>query len=333
MSKHRFDTLSAEQRENVRSALVAAFGSDSVGTVTPIAGGASTASTFRLEVRGRRYLLRVEGEPSPLRNPHQYLSMRIAAEAGIAPDIHYIDAAARIAVLDFVEQQPLKTYPGGPRALAQALGELFSRVQATPAFPYFVNYPDIVARLFAHVRRTGLFATGLLDAHVERLKLIRKAYDEGSTSLVSSHNDSIPSNILFDGARLWLIDWESAYRNDPLVDVAIVLDSFAILPGLEDVLLRAWFGRAPDDALRARLELIRALTRLYYAGVLLSASAAASRVTPDTDLSAPTLQQFRLAICEGRLTPGAPETKHILGKMFLASFFSGVRPPGFDAAV
>jgi hypothetical protein len=128
MSKHRFDTLSAEQRENVRSALVAAFGSDSVGTVTPIAGGASTVSTFRLEVRGRRYLLRVEGEPSPLRNPHQYVSMRIAAEAGIAPDIHYIDEAARIAVLDFVEQQPLKTYPGGPRALAQALGELFSRV-------------------------------------------------------------------------------------------------------------------------------------------------------------------------------------------------------------
>jgi hypothetical protein len=27
--------------------------------------------------------------------------------------------------------------------------------------------------------------------------------------------------------------------------------------------------------------------------------------------------------------PGALETKHILGKMFLASFFSGVAPPGF----
>jgi hypothetical protein len=105
------------------------------------------------------------------------------------------------------------------------------------------------------------------------------------------------------------------------------------LPELEDVLLRAWFGRAPDSVLRVRLELIHALTRLYYAGVLLSASAAASWVTGATDLSAPTVPEFRLAIREGRLTPGAPETKHILGKMFLASFFSGVRPPGFDAAV
>jgi hypothetical protein len=134
MIKNCFDTLSAEQRENVRSALVAAFGSDSVGAVTPVAGGITTASTFRLEARGRHYLLRVEGEPSPLRNPHQYVSMRIATEAGIAPAIHYIDEA-RIVMIDFVERQPLKTYPGGPRALAQALGELFARVQATPGLP------------------------------------------------------------------------------------------------------------------------------------------------------------------------------------------------------
>jgi aminoglycoside phosphotransferase (APT) family kinase protein len=332
MGKDHFDTIPAAHRDTVRSALAAAFGRAPIGAVTPVTGGTTTASTFRLDARGRHHLLRVEGEPSPLRNPHQYVSMRIAAEAGIAPAIHYIDEAARVAVIGFIEQQPLNTYPGGPRVLAQALGELFSRVQATPAFPYFVNYPDIVARLFAHVRRTGLFATGLLDAHVERLELLHKAYDAGSTRLVSSHNDSIP-NILYDGERLWLIDWESAYRNDPLVDVAIVLDSFAILPELEDVLLRAWFGRAPDEALRARLELIRALTRLYYAGVLLSASAAASWVTGATDLLAPTLQQFRLAIQEGLIKPGATEIKHILGKMFLASFFSGVAPPGFDDAV
>jgi aminoglycoside phosphotransferase (APT) family kinase protein len=331
MSKHPFDALSAEQRENVHSALVATFGSDSVDAVTPVKGGMTTASTFRLEARDRAYLLRVEGEPSPLRNPHQYVSMRIATEAGIAPEIHYLDEAARIVVIDFVEQQPLKTYPGGPRALAQALGELFSRVQATPVFPYYVNYADIVARLFAHVRRTGLFAAGLLDAHVERLERLREAYDAGATRLVSSHNDPVPGNILFDGTRLWLIDWESACRNDPLVDAAIVLDHSARSQELEDLLLTAWFGRAPDEALLARLAPIRALTRLYYAGVLLSASAAASWVTDDTDLSAPTSQQFRLAIDEGRLKRGATETQHVLGKMFLASFFSGVAPPALVA--
>jgi aminoglycoside phosphotransferase (APT) family kinase protein len=333
MSKDRFDAFSTALGESVRSALVAAFGSAPIGAVRAITGGASGASTYRVDVGDRRCLIRVEGPASPLRNPHQYVSMRIAAEAGIAPKIHHIDEAGRIAVMDFIEQRPLQVYPGGPRALAQALGELLGRLQATPAFPQFVDYPDIVARLFAHVRRTGLFASGLLDAHVERLECIREAYASGSARLVSNHNDPNPRNILFDGERLWLIDWESAYRNDPLVDVAIVLDSLAPSPDLEDVLLRAWLGRPPDEALLARLELIRALTRLYYAGVFLSASAAASRPMPDTDLLAPTVPEFRHAIRQGRLKPGATETKHVLGKMFLASFFSGVAAPGFDAAV
>jgi len=259
--------------------------------------------------------------------------MRIAAEAGIAPRIHYVDEAARIAVTDFVDEQPLEAYPGGPRALAQGLGEMLGRVQATPPFPRFVDYPDIVARLWAHVCRTGLFAPGLLDACTEHLVRIRERYVWDPAKSVSSHNDPVPRNILFDGEHLWLIDWESAYRNDPLVDVAIVLDNLAPSPELAGVLLQAWLGRAPDETLRARLALVRALARLYYAGVLLSASATAPRAAPDGDLSAPTLPELQLAIRAGRLKPGTPETKHILGKMFLASFLSGVAPPGLGEAV
>jgi aminoglycoside phosphotransferase (APT) family kinase protein len=333
MSHDPFGAVSDSHRETARAALVGAFGSVPVNAITPLSGGISSASVFQVDVGGRRYLLRLEGQPSPLRNPHQYLSMGIASKAGIAPKIHYIDEAARVAVIDFIEQRPLAAYPGGPRALAHALGALLARVQATPVFPSFVNYPDIVARLFAHVRRTGLFAAGLLDAHVERLVLITEAYNAGTTKLVSSHNDPVPNNILFDGERLWLIDWESAYRNDPLIDVAIILDNLARSPELEEVLLQAWLGCKPDEALRARLDLVRALTRLYYAGVLLSASAAASWIAGDTDLSVPTVAEFERAIRAGRLKLGTIETAHMMGKMFLASFFSGVAPPGLGGAV
>jgi aminoglycoside phosphotransferase (APT) family kinase protein len=333
MIEDHFSALPDANRETARSALSAVFGSVPTSAITPVAGGATSASVFRVEAGGRRYLLRIEGQPSPLRNPNQYRSMRIAAEAGIAPGIHYVDETARVAVIDFIEQRPLQAYPGGPRALAQALGVLLARVQATSVFPAFVNYPDIVTRLFAHVRRTGVFAAGTLDAHVERLERLGKAYDAGTTRLVSSHNDPVPNNILFDGERLWLIDWESAYRNDPLVDVAIVLDALARSRELEGALLQGWLGRAPDEGLLARLQSVRALTRLYYAGVLLSASAAAGWMTGDTDLSVPTVAGFQQALRAGRLTPGTPETKHILGKMFLASFLSGAATPGFDAAV
>ena len=97
--------------------------------------------------------------------------------------------------------------------------------------------------------------------------------------------------------------------------------------------MKAWLGRAPADGLYTRLALVRALTRLYYAGVLLSASMAFSGALADCNLSAPTLREFQHGICHGRFKLGSPETKHILGKMYLASFFTGVAPPGLDAAV
>jgi len=308
---------------DVSKTLAAVFGSAPIGAVTPISGGASGASIFRVEVDGRHCLLRIEGPPSPLRNPHQYVSLRIAAEAGIAPRLLYVDEANGIVVTDFIEQRPLSAYPGGPRALAEALGVLLARLQAAPVFPYFVDYPDIVARLFAHVRRTSLFAAGLLDAHTERLERIRETLAWDRSTLVSSHNDLNARNILFDGERLWLIDWESAYRNDPLVDAAILLDNLAPSPELEAALLRAWLGRAPDDALRARLVPICALTRLYYAGVLLSASATVPRTEPDADLAAPACDEFLAAMRDGSIKPGTLEAVHTLGKIYLASFLSG----------
>ncbi|WP_428490071.1 phosphotransferase [Rhodopila sp.] len=317
----------------VRRALIAAFGSARADAVGPVAGGASGALPYRVEIGERRYLVRLEGPASPLRNPHQYVSMRIAAEAGIAPRLYYADAAEGVAVMDFIEQRSLHAYPGGRRALLRALGEMLGRVQATQRFPRFVEYPDIVARLWAHVGRTGLFAPGVLDPYTDRLVRIRETYAWDLARSVSSHNDLVPRNILFDGERLWLIDWESAYCNDPAVDAAIVLDNFAALPELDCVLLQAWLGRAPDEALRARLALVRKLTRLYYAGVLLSAAAASSGAVADSDLSVPTPAAFQRAIRDGRVMPGAAETKRILGKMYLASFLMGGVPPGLDAAV
>jgi aminoglycoside phosphotransferase (APT) family kinase protein len=333
MPNSHFDALPEAQRSAARAALSHVLGPVPLDAVSPVSGGATAAAIFRLDAGGRRYLLRIEGPASPLRNPHQYVSLQLASEAGIAPKLHYADAATRVAVIDFVEQQPLHRFPGGAGALAQALGELLNGLQTVPVFPYFVDYPDIVTRLWTHVCRTSLFAPGVLDRASERLSRIRKAYDWDRDQSVSSHNDSIPSNILFDGTRLWMIDWESAYRNDPLVDIAIVSDNLARTPELEEALLRAWLGHAPDAALRARLKLVRALTRLYYAGVLFSASATAPRPAPDTDITALSLAAFGAAVGSGRLKSGTAETKHVLGKMFLASFLDGRATPGFGAAV
>jgi aminoglycoside phosphotransferase (APT) family kinase protein len=328
MDHDPFAALPAAQRDTARSAVKTVLGVAATATVVPLTGGVSGAFVFLIEASGGRYVLRIEGPESPLRNPHQYCSMRVAATAGIAPRLHYLDADDRVVISDFIEDRPLETYPGGLKGLARSVGKMLKELQDLPLFPRFVDYPDIVERLWTHVCKTGLFAEGLLDAASERLAEIRTAYALQAENHVSSHNDFLPRNVLFDGRRLWLIDWENGYRNDPLVDLGTALDNFAPSPELEEVLLLAWAGHEPDHLLRNRLELVRALTRLFYTGVLFSASALSPRATPDRSLSAPTNEEFERAIRGGRLLPGTSETTHVLGKMFLNSFLTGAMPPG-----
>jgi phosphotransferase family enzyme len=332
MNQNLLEIIPADRREIAASAISAAFGSR-LTALQPVYGGASGALLYRIEAAGQSYLLRMETRRSPLRNPHQYACMQIAADAGIAPPLHYVDDATGISIMDFISPRPLREYPGGPVQLTQDLGGLVRKLQATSPFPELHNYLAILSRLLGYVRNSGLFAAGLLDPHAAGFERIREVYRWDPSALVSSHNDPNPRNIIFDGERLWLVDWETAYRNDPLTDVAIVAENFAATPELENALLEAWMGHAPDRALRARFTLMRVLTRLYYAGLMLSISAAAPRSDPDTDLSAPTPEEFHAEVADGRVKAGAPETMYTLGKMLLAGFLTGLSAPSFEEAV
>lgn len=324
----------SERREPAKSALRAAFGSKLEVMLRPLGGGASDASLFRCDVSGKAYVLRLEGPRTPYTNPHRFTCMRIAAEAGIAPALRHVDAEAGVAIMDYLPAQPLASYPGGPPQLAAALGRLATRLQETTCFPALHDYPALLERMLSAMAGPTYFAEGLLAPHRQVFDSIRDAYPWNRSVPVSAHNDPNPHNVIFDGARLWLIDWDAAFRNDPLADIAILADNFAQGPALENALLEAWLGRRADDELRARLLLMRLLTRLYYAGLFLAfGHARAPRNQPDADLAAPTPAEFAAGVAEGRFQAGEPGTMWTLGKMVLASFLRGSRDPGFEAAL
>jgi aminoglycoside phosphotransferase (APT) family kinase protein len=329
-----FDSLPADRREIARAALSSAFGSASLTALRPVAGGATAALIYRIEVGGRPYLLRLEPPLDDKADRERaYLCMQAAAEAGVAPALHYSDPSAGVAIMDFVVAHSLFDYPGGPARRALDLGRLLARLQATPAFPARADdHLAVLANWFDRLLSSGRFAHGLLDRHREGFERIRAAYPWDGGTLVSSHNDLHPDNILFDGERPWLIDWDTACRNDPLVDVAIVANYQAASPEMEDVLLQAWLGRVPDRLLRARFLLMRHLGRLFYACAS-SLTGTARPAAPDDDLTALTPTEFRAAVVAGRIVLGTPEAQRLGGKVALRTFLDGSATPQFEEAL
>jgi hypothetical protein len=317
------DRFPENLHDAVRVALSSAFGSAPVEDHQPMLGGASGALALRITVKGRDYVLRVEARRSPLRNPHQYTCMRIASEAGIAPALHYTDAEAGIAIIDHVVARPIQA------ASAHELAALVAKLHATNLFPAVGDYRNLIRRMLAHVQ-SG-FAAGLLDSHRENFERIVVACPWDPATHVSSHNDPNPRNVLFDGQRLWLIDWETAYRNDPMTDVAILAENHAPSPDQATKLLHDYLGRAARPAELARLRLMRQMVRLYYAGLLLAP--AVNPASPMDSLAAPSAEEFRASIADGTTSPVSRETLTIIGKMCLANFMAECRTPGFEESL
>lgn len=317
------------RHDAAREALRAVFGKRPLGDLSPISGGVSGALIFRLQVQDRRYVLRIEPERVAVRDRERgFAGMAAAAAEGAAPRVHHADPVAGVAIMDFVSAQPLATYPGGAVELARELGALIAKVQAAPSFPGAGDYRVGIGDLLAGLENSPLLMPGELEPHAEGLALIRAALPWDASSLVPSHNDPNPRNILFDGERLWLIDWELASRNDPLVDLAILTTEFAETPDLEDVLLEAALGVAPDQRLRARLQVIRLLARLFYGCIVLDSLGDTLGSTQPV-VAALTPAGFRSAVAEGRLASGAPETAYAFARMSLAAFLEGVAAAGF----
>ena len=68
----------------------------------------------------------------------------------------------------------------------------------------------------------------------------------GPIELVFGHNDLLAANLIDDGARLWLVDWEYGGFNSPLFDLGGLASNNELSPEQEDWLLEAYFERRPE---------------------------------------------------------------------------------------
>jgi thiamine kinase-like enzyme len=105
-----------------------------------------------------------------------------------------------------------------------------------------------VVRDYAHTLREAgspyLDDLPRLMAAAERLEAAT-----GPVEIVFGHNDLLPANLIDDGDRLWLVDWEYAGFNSPLFDLGGLASNAGMSPDERAALLAAYYGRPPDAAL------------------------------------------------------------------------------------
>jgi len=217
------------------------------GGLTLIPGGLSNQA-WRLEADGRSWFVRL-GHPAAERlgvdRASECAVLKIVSGAGLAPEVRVCEPSSGLLVTGFI---PAPTWDASD---AQAVGNLCRLARCLrrlhglplPDSAHEVDYAAQARRLSACVPGSDP-TVGIL---AERAAAVFVRLADGRRSTALCHNDLHHLNILDDGARLWLVDWEYGGRGDPLFDVAGFLALHDLGLGATQAFLDA-YGLLPPSA-------------------------------------------------------------------------------------
>ena len=324
-----------EKRSAVMRGLQEAFGVTGFDEISPVFGGRTDSLVLRIVVGGTPYLLKmIRRAEDPTRH---YNCMRAAAEAGIAPTVWYTDVESKISITDFVNAKPL--------AMSQALvglPALLRRLHALPPFaraPFNTTCTFLVSRAPAQkgpalegflksFRASGLLPEADMAEFFTRYEEIAAAYWQDDGDLAASHNDLFkPDNILFDGERILLVDWEAAFLNDRYADLAVVANQVVMRDDDELVFLREYFGGEPDAYRRARFYVTQQLSHLFYTMAFLLAGSAGKPV--DWSEAVPEVRDYQRRLWSGEAGLAEPAEKIAFARVNWARLLRNVRAPRY----
>jgi aminoglycoside phosphotransferase (APT) family kinase protein len=233
------------------------FGTNRIEGIQAQTGRLTAMLVLRVVVRGTPYLLRIIPEQSFGLPEREFACMRLASEAAIAPAIRYANVDDRLLITDFVAAKP---YPVDP---APQIARMIRAVHALPDFPMAIKYFDVLdgfIRRFQAARLIPESATAELFRLYAKMAQVYPREDD----LVASHNDLKPQNILFDGTRFWLVDWEAAFLSDRFTDLAVAANFFVFDYQAEEAYLQAYFSAPATPLQRARFFLMRQAVSVFY---------------------------------------------------------------------
>ncbi|MDF2094410.1 phosphotransferase family protein [Aquibaculum arenosum] len=231
--------------------------------VEPLLGGISNECWLVSDGRGR-HVVRF-GKDYPFHHvfrERETMTARAAEAAGFAPALEYAEPG--VMVSRYIDGA--KTYgEADVRAALDRVGPLLRAFhQEMPKHVYgpgFMFWPFHVIRDYARtLREGGSRMTAHLDEYLELADQLERA--QVPLPIVFGHNDLLPANLLDDGERLWLIDFEYAGFSTAMFDLAGLTSNAGCSAEESEDLLGLYFDRRPDQ------DLLRSLVAMQCASLL-----------------------------------------------------------------
>jgi thiamine kinase-like enzyme len=215
--------------------------------LAPLAGGISNQS-FTATDSGGKYVVRITRD-FPFHHvfrDREVMSARAAHAAGFAPEV--VHAEPGMMVSRFIDGEVLtaeKVRADIPR-IADLVLRFHRDMPANLSGPGFIFWVFHVNRDYARQLREAGHASGPLDNWLAVNRELEAA--QVDLPIAVGHHDLLAANLIDDGNRLWLIDYEYCGFGTGMFDLANLSSNNNFSTDNSAQLLDAYFGRTPSEA-------------------------------------------------------------------------------------
>jgi len=216
-----------------------------------------TNTNHRVEVDGTPFFVRIPGASTDLLavdRANELHNTVAAAVSGVGPRVAHSLREWDVFVLEWVPGATMSIEtlraPGMPARLAQTLRRLHTGPRFRDDFDMF----RLSARYLALVNARDIPIPAGYREHLSLLPRIEAALARHPLATVPCHNDLLADNVLADGTRLWIVDYEYSGMNDPAFELGNTCQELGYDDGQIAELCTAYFGEA-TPALLARMRL------------------------------------------------------------------------------
>lgn len=218
--------------------------------VTRIAVGMSGAGVYRVDTVDQSFVLKLTSADEPVLEWRNRLEVqRAAAGLGIAPAVVHVHEPRRAVLSALVVDRSFAAQLGDPDrrdGALEALGRMLGQRRELP-IPPAMQPADPARALEAmwQAMPAAFTVPSFVRSAVQSLLVLRPS--TSATPLVMSHNDVNPTNLVFDGARVMLVDWQVTAPNHPLYDLAAIAMFFRLDDAAVCRLIAAHDGALVDE--------------------------------------------------------------------------------------
>ena len=322
-----------EKSEAVARGLREAFGVSEFEDIRMIKDLAASL-VFRIVVRGSPFLLKISTRANdPARH---YACMKAAADAGLGPRVWYANMEDHISITDFVEAKPLSVSEA-LRRLPGVLRKLhnlppFGRAPFNTSCTFLINKGPTLDGFLQKFQAANILPKTESEEFFARYAEVAAVYPHDDREMVSSHNDLFkPDNILFDGQRIWLVDWEAAFLNDRYADLAVVANQLVTNDEEEMVYLQEYFGAAPNPYQLARFHLMQQISHLFYTMAFLFLGSSGKPI--DWSETVPEFGDYHRRMWAGEVDLVDKDVKIVYGRVHWERLLQNVRQARYNEAL